>query len=102
MTKPIKPSEIDKTKVIPGPVIEAFNELIQKNYNNGSSVVLMDDALKLVSKKMNCTEENPLDIKWMDVEDIYRKAGWRVVFDQPAYNETYPTTYCFSRKSPKL
>ena len=47
MVHPISPSEIDKTKVIPEQVIEAFNELIQKNYLEGSSTV----KLKVFMKK---------------------------------------------------
>lgn len=38
------------------------------------------------------------DKGWMDIEPIYRKSGWRVEYDKPAYNETYPATFTFSKK----
>jgi hypothetical protein len=69
MVKPISPSEIDKTKVIPEQVIEAFNELIQKNYQNGSSTIKLKEARDRVREKMNITEAN-LDSRWLDVEDL--------------------------------
>ncbi len=34
---------------------------------------------------------------WLEVEDIYRKAGWKVKYDKPAYSENYPATFKFER-----
>ena len=44
--KPISPNDIDKLKEeeIPDDVIEIFNELILKNWNEGSSIVYQDDG----------------------------------------------------------
>ena len=25
---------------------------------------------------------------WLNVEEMYREAGWQVTYDRPAYNET--------------
>lgn len=36
--------------------------------------------------------------QYLDVEDIYRKEGWKVVYDKPAYCETYEPTFTFSKK----
>ncbi len=35
---------------------------------------------------------------WLDVEPIFKKAGWDVEYDKPGYNESYPATFKFSRK----
>lgn len=97
MIKPIRPSEVDKTTVIPEGVIEAFNELITKNYLNGSSNVEVSEACRLIGKKM-AISQNKIKSEWLNVEDIYRKAGWRVVYDAPGYNETYAASFTFTTK----
>ena len=35
---------------------------------------------------------------WLDVEDIYRKQGWKVVYDSPGYDESYDAYYEFRKK----
>ena len=35
---------------------------------------------------------------WLDVEGIYRKAGWDVEYDSPGYCEDYPATFKFRKK----
>jgi hypothetical protein len=36
---------------------------------------------------------------WLDIEDIYRQAGWAVEYNAPAYNETFDETFKFSRNN---
>lgn len=36
-----------------------------------------------------------LDREHLDVEDVYRAAGWEVTYDKPGYNETYDATFTF-------
>lgn len=33
--------------------------------------------------------------KWLDIEDHYRKAGWKVTYDKPAYCENYDAYFKF-------
>ena len=37
------------------------------------------------------------DKNWLDVEDVYESAGWKVEYDKPGYNENYEPTFTFSR-----
>lgn len=95
--KPIKPSEAVKEKKakFPDAVLEAFNELIAKNLVGCSSVVKQKDVMKLmVAKGLSCKEiyENG----YLNVEDVYRKAGWRVVYDKPGYDENYDAFFEFT------
>ncbi len=96
MTKPITPSEVVKQEVIPDFVFEVFNELIQRNHRAGRATVKQSDAEKMIKAKMG---EAEFDDRWLDVEDHYRDAGWQVEYDKPGYNETYPATYTFVKKS---
>lgn len=98
-TKPITPKEVVSLKktLIPDAVIESFNELIAENFSNGSSGFLTKKVVaRMVSKGLK--EKEIYDNGWLDVEDLYRKAGWEVSYDNPAYNEDYDASFSFSKK----
>lgn len=101
MVKPIRPSEVAKNKinVIPDPVIKAFNEIITLNYNDGISHFKLKEVVKLIlTKNPRIKESDLFDNNWLDVEDMYRRAGWQVEYDNPAYNESYDANFTFTRK----
>lgn len=95
--RPIKPSEVVKGKeaVYPGVVFEAFNELIAKNFSGGSSTIKQDDVVALMVKK-GLKRQAIFDDHFLDVEEVYRDSGWKVEYDKPAFNESYPATFKFS------
>ena len=86
--KPIRPSDIPAAKqvVIPPEVIQVFNELIAKNFKNGrSQVYLYEASNKIFNLLGKCNEE------WLEIEYIYQKAGWNVIFYSYSYSEPYFT-----------
>jgi len=100
MIKPIKPSEIKaaKNKNIPDAVIKIFNDFIVKEYDDVSAVVVKDEVLKKITSELNVSRNHVIDNGWLDVEDLYRKAGWKVIYDKPGYNESYDAFYKFTKK----
>lgn len=101
MTKPIRPSEVANLKrtVIPSEVIEAFNELILKDFAAGSATVIQKEVVKLAEQKLKLSQPKPhFDMHWLDVEDMYRAEGWKVKYDKPAYCENYDAFFVFSKK----
>jgi len=100
--KPIRPSEVQnrKNETIPDVVIEAFNELIVKGLNASGthSTVKQSEAVALIHSKDSTLSGTLVDNGWLDVEDLYRCAGWEVEYDKPGYNESYPATFKFSKK----
>ena len=98
--KPITPKEVTEKRQtsIPDAVFEVFNDLIVKYWNGHSATIKQDEAAKLISKKLKCSEEKLYDNHWMDVEPVYRKAGWGVGYDKPSFNETYEAYYVFTKK----
>lgn len=106
MIKPIAPNEVTETKIdiiFPDFVIEAFNYMIAQNFRNGSATVAQDDV---ITKIFECgrkagervTRNQIFDKCWLDVEDIYRAAGWKVKYDKPAYCESYSAYFEFTKK----
>ena len=100
MTKPIKPSEVLvlKKSLLPPEVIEVFNELIAENFSDGSSTFTQKEAIRRIRVALNISDADIFRLKFLDVEGIYRKEGWKVSYDKPGYNETYDATFTFTEK----
>lgn len=99
MTKPITPEEVKLGGHIPDEVIVAFNELIAESRGG---VVLQEAAItRIMSKMPDVTRHQMFEKGWLDVEDVYRSAGWKVTYDKPGYNESYAAswTFCAARSS---
>lgn len=104
MVEPIRPSEVlqkVKEKIqARSEVIEAFNEMIVENWDGTSSSFTQDKVIERIILKFDndTTREDIFKNRWLDVEDLYRKQGWIVEYDKPAYNEDYDARFIFSRK----
>lgn len=99
--KALKPEQLaeEKAKKLPNQVLESFNELIAENYSEGYARVLQKDVVKRMIAK-GLRRGDIFDKGWLDVEDIYRKAGWGVTYDQPIYygGEDFDAYFEFSRR----
>lgn len=100
MSKPIIPIEAvgKKKEQLPDGVLDAFNEMIAANLINGRAIIKVEDVLTLIRRKLGVAREYVYEKHYLDVEDIYREAGWKVEYDQPAYCESYPATFTFTAK----
>ncbi len=100
---PIRPEDVakEKERSFPDEAISSFNELIVQNYNSGSAIIKLEDVVALMIKK-GLERADILDKGWLNVEDIYCSSGWIVECDRPGYNESYPATFVFKRKSNKM
>lgn len=96
MAEPIKPENVEKK--LPDEVIEVFNDLINQYWDGTRACVRQHEAAKLVAERMNVKVGILFEKKYMDVEDVYRKAGWNVVYDKPGFNESYEPFFVFSHK----
>ena len=98
--KPITPKDVVilKKSLIPDEAVESFNELIAENYLNGYSEFTQKKVVARMVKK-GLSEKDIFANGWLDLEDVYRKAGWKVEYDKPGFNESYEATFSFSRKS---
>ena len=98
--KAITPQEASKSRVcsIPDAVFKVFNDMIVANFDDREASFCQEEVVKVLVKKgykRNEIYEN----NWLDVEPFYRKAGWKVEYDKPGYNETYPATFTFRAKN---
>lgn len=98
--KPISPSDVEKLKhkTMPPAVIDIFNDLIASSYLNGVAFVRQGDVVKKILYSIPGVEVKDIwDNGWLNVEDLFRKAGWAVEYDKPGFNESYEATFKFSR-----
>ena len=101
LVEPIKPSEV--SQYIPNWIIKGTNECINSHYkelhkeSHFTQDALIEYCLKYAPKDV--TRHTIFDNHWLDIEPIYRRAGWIVEYDKPAYCETYLATFTF--KLPK-
>lgn len=96
---PIKPSDVTLKKfssVFPEEIFTAFNEMIAQAWDGRSSTFREDAVLQLVALTLGVSRQRAIDLGALDVEPAYRAAGWRVTYDRPGYNETYPATFTFT------
>jgi len=92
VSKPLSPSEAFdlKQKVIPDKVIDIINEMILENFNGGIATLQQAELVRRMKARLEDFQE-----RWLDFEDVYRKQGWKVTYDKPGYNETYPAIFVF-------
>ena len=76
-------------------IIASFNDLIKKNYDNPhkSSEVMIKDVVELVKRSMPTREE--WNMNWFNVETVYRDQGWTVIYQRPAWNESFEPYFVF-------
>ena len=98
--EPITPQEVNKQKhkYLPEYVIQAFNELIAEKFFSGEARIKQEEAVSRIlalcpDEKM--TSSILFERHYLDVEDIYRDQGWKVMFDQPGYNESGTSVFKF-------
>lgn len=97
MAKPITPSDVAKRKTVtmPDAAIEAFNELIEENATRGRATFEQDAVVeRMVAKGLKRVEI--FERGWLHVEDVFGRAGWRVEYDKPGWDETYPARFTFT------
>lgn len=95
--RPIRPEEVPeaKAKIIPPFVFDAVNELLVKR--EGKVIRLrISEVSDAVKKAM--PEGERYQSWWLDFESCYADAGWRCVYDGPAYCESYEGFYTFEKK----
>lgn len=99
---PITPKELAK-KVgchIPKDIIKAFNNYLEENSELDDNVVTcrieLDAIVKYITKCTNFSSNDLYDKNYLDVEPVFRRAGWEVTFHKSPYYDTSPSFYVFS------
>ena len=96
---PIRPNEVDKEqiRIFPDAVFESFNELIAQAFSGACATVRQKDVVVLMMNK-GLARKDIFDKGWLNIQEVYREAGWKVVYDSPAIDESFEPYFRFERK----
>lgn len=89
VSRPITPAEVAgaKRNYIPAPVFDAFNAEIALRFSIGRAIVPQRAVLtRLQAAGINTTEA--FEAGWLNVEESYQAAGWKVSYSKPGFNES--------------
>lgn len=101
MVQAISPADIaiQKAEGFPDFVLDEWNKMIAHKFTAGRARVGQDEMVAaLLPHTQHGNRQEVFDNGWLNVEEIYRKQGWQVVYDKPGYNETYEASFTFSAK----
>jgi hypothetical protein len=96
--KPITPAEArgKKKESIPPEVFEVFNQLLTEKYAEDITITQNEVMTMILKALPNVKRQQVFDRGWLDIEDVYRSAGWAVEYEKPAYNESGEAFWTFS------
>ncbi len=94
--KPMTPEEVTSAKREQMPD-DVLLSVIAAAWNGHSAVIRQADITRLIQERLDVDSEEVYSRGYLDVEDVYREAGWKVKYDKPGYNESYPATFEFRR-----
>lgn len=96
---PISPEEArqQQAKKIPPVVFDAFNALLVARASSDIITIKQNELIaKVLVKDPSIARVDLFTKHWLDIEEAYRKAGWNVVYDKPAYSESYEANWQFT------
>lgn len=106
--KPISPTEVGAAKAVLHPIaIAVFNDLITRYWNGERAVIKQEDVVQELVKRTaprpSSEDENIrarrtiFEQGYLNIEEVYRAAGWTVKYDRPGWDENYPAIFTFTK-----
>jgi len=97
---PLNPADIVQAKAvtIPDEVMTVWNFHIAKGFKQGKSRIVQDEIVLDIMSAMGSPRARVYTENWLDIEDVYRDAGWIVKYDKPGYCEDYPASFTFTKQ----
>lgn len=106
--KPITPSEVARQKVadLPPEVIQAANECIASNFMGRCSQFTVNKFVDRLEKIMGIESDILVEKQkfrelagksgWLNIEEVYKSAGWKVEYFKPDYTESFDPYWIFT------
>lgn len=93
---PVGPDDLPpmEKKPIPPFVFDIVNQMLAEAEDRDFIRLELYRVKKTIMANMP-KDEGPFHRDWLDFEQAYRDAGWKVDFDAPPYGEDYDACYYF-------
>ena len=97
--KPIKPNAVKNKKPnIPGFAIDCVNKLIKLRWDGFQARIPQREIVDTILEQDPTLERaDVFEGHWLNFEEMFREAGWNVLYDGPAYNEDYEAYFLFTK-----
>lgn len=100
MIEPIRPNDV--WIEIPEFVIEIVNKMIKEAWDGEEAKISQKDVVDKILRGYpgmeKITTGTVYKKHWLDFEDLYRKVGWKVIYDKPGFNESYEPYFKFTKE----
>ena len=100
--RPITPAQASRkgAQNFPNQIINAVNNLISEKFSGRESITIKQKDILTEAKRLGLTmsTQEIFDKGYMNIEPAYRKTGWNVTYDKPAYIENWDAYFTFKRK----
>jgi len=99
MVKPFTPAEAKASQAnyIPDEIITVVNSFLAQRASSKSINITQEEVIEAL-KELEFNISQLFSKNMLDFEAAYRKAGWKVEYDKPAYNETHAAYWTFTAK----
>lgn len=99
MATPLTPAEAKKNKntTLHPSMVEAVNYFLL-NYDGHQKLIINQQKLveKFLELEPSYTQQRVYEENLLDIESTFRKHGWKIKYDKPAYDESYVPFFIFS------
>lgn len=93
----LTPAEVKASPIAHPAMIEVVNELLRKYFDGHQAVIRQEEIKEMFIKRTPEYDSHRMFAeKLMDIEQFYRAAGWKVVYEKPGYNERGQAFFTFS------
>ena len=95
--KALSPKDVfAKKKPIPDEIIGIVNGLLVENQTQERGIrIFQDEILQRIFSEPGIERAKVFKNGWLDIEGHYKKSGWKVKYDSPAYGEDFKAYFYF-------
>lgn len=99
--EPITPKEASdlKENFIDPVMIQAVNAILSEQYSSYITFTQKELLKKYRELGGQLSDDELFKKKHLDFEGVFRKKGWKVEYDSPAYCESYEANFKFTPKN---
>ena len=95
---PITPEQARTEHYIPDEITQIVNDLLAERAGSGTITIKQNEIVER-AEALGLNRRTIYDNRWLDFEDRYRSAGWKVDYDKPGFNEDYDAYFEFSARN---